>query len=1605
MPDFIPNTIQRDEISGPGVNNSLDSAIAQMANTPGGDEPTRPTKWNNRETRSQLQQLKDEKNGSPDFIPVSANKGDDFIPNTSPDFIPAEKQKRDYSEMFPGDFTGNILSALEKHVNDTTEAFKSNPAAAGAGLGYGITAGIPQFLLGASDIPIQVIKGFKEGKSLQEMLKAHQDWNEEHSKAWKQAVLNVASLLGDDFASEAKKLIGSKEFDQGQSILGAPMAIPEGMAQTQTEHGNPNFGAGINLAGETAFAGLGLHGMMGKEPPKPIATLPPEIPGRIEPTLGPPPGPPDMHQFTPSPIPEAPIAVARSQERGTVPYQTPGDIPPRDVGTSPGAAPERPTGPENSINYDPLVEQLQGEAATPLNGRLAVDAPLQLGLPLEDNPGYHPSNEFTEHGITLDPKQEFERAQRDLFGENEQAHQKSLDENSAWAKRQAEKDAAQKRDHADESTRLKPLDEGYEPSQSSTPMERSGTPRKINKGTFGQSGSGDIFNDLGKAMHDAAKDFPHILRKLMQAEFRFVYGPQEHQILTIYKGKVVDDHTSLQGALETAEHNIDYYKGKEQSEAFQNKLLGGTGKRGFSQGGSSDWFGAVERMKAAGKTWNDTPKVYELGDAVRLASGKSGVIIGKQEQGYQIRIHPRDGGGFDFVPASGILNRSLVGGVGKKGFNQGGASNFFGPKKEGKSPKETIETFGLSREPTKDFMERVPPLDRPPERGQDINFLLGESSASFRSSTPFIRDPLAFGNKVMQHVESKFHEAFQAIHALNFDRHPIDNAFNAYYGLKIFQKIKYEQFKVDLKQALDWEKHPENWGGGEGKWYPSGEDMVRAGMKPESAAIWRQLYDNLEQQWHILVAAATINGRPLPPRIPGYLPHVWKGPYSIILERAHPIPTYDQQGNLIQNTREQSVGEYNYYSRGAAKKAMEAIKKTIDNHPDGAGVTIRLEEPSAHGSGVQEILDGMWRAKDRLNSSGITGLENLVKAIYETTAKGIVTSILDRSNPNKIGHLLERVNAEGETGLSTGGIFTHNSMKDAMKLFQDASEAVNEWYGRAKLVNETIFPLDAAGYFDHTPNLKLMVKQYMENFFKIPDIIGKDFDIEIRDQLIKYGLDPNLGRALAAKMNGGFALYYLAANASFYIANSLQFTVGVPAIAMIKAFGLLRGEKTGSILKALLSPEYKNAFLLDPKNELVQYAAKNGHIDPVGMEHLQGGQFQDFINMGIERRTRMTAFNLGYAYAKQIMSKQEALALAGRFADLVSVPYSKQLGAPSLLARLPIVGTAMTMFLTYQQHQFGLIHQQFTMTKESVKAGNAHATAYALGSMVGLQAMNVSLFGLGGLVMMDNWNDAVHAINNFFKTNFPNSQDMGRHIDKFLKDKGIDTFHTFAHGAVSENIGYNISSSGSGASMHSSTAVFEGIANIVAGAVLLSRELTGYKPPTKKETWEWARQLPKSIQGPLEFIIKEKHFGDVLDKIQGKMQDTTAMKDINDDGIPRTPRDTLIRLLTGLKSTSETAFNSSVNINTQNKAQLKAKMDYYLQWLKENPGPSERKSQFLTEMAREAAKDPASTIDSIMDYRMKNKLKPDIREGMGDMNSLEGMMNYKRYLQERQMEK
>jgi hypothetical protein len=704
----------------------------------------------------------------------------------------------------------------------------------------------------------------------------------------------------------------------------------------------------------------------------------------------------------------------------------------------------------------------------------------------------------------------------------------------------------------------------------------------------------------------------------------------------------------------------------------------------------------------------------EFSDKLRR-EGYDGIDWGKNEKGYSVYTV------FDNsqIKSATALDKPKLGQT-KFGKGQSGAldlSAFFGKNKQTvKKGERTAMVFSRMDIPGAEFVKEFM-KQKPEGLDQDIHYQMGATTSSFRSTNPLISDPKNPANVVLKFVDDKIHLTREMEHELNAHSLPFFEDFNKHYGIKAMNRFKIDAFKRDVDVAVKMEKDNSTWFNGT-DFSPTEAQMVQHGMSPEGAKIWKGMHDVFDDVWTTLSKAAVLAGRRIPDRVPGYIPHVFKGPYRVILRDV------SAGGPLADSPM---VQEFNYHTKAGAEAAQKAMQAVVNNNP---GYRLEFRLPNVVGKGTAELIGGLWNAKTIVQKN--KALSALLEAIYESSSKGIVSSVLDRKSITKVGHALERVNLPGALGLTKDGIL------EAAKQLQLAVEDANGWYARVHFVNDVLHPLDAAGLLDQ-PKLRKVTETYMESLFRIPNKMVEELDIKVKDQLVRMGMDPGLVQTIPKQLNGGFAKYYLFGKINFYAANAMQKFIAYPYLYSVKALGHAYGETTGSVHSAM-----KDAYnIFDPKNkQLRKYAEDHGHVDPSFMEAMDPTEVKDPISVGIEKNTRFNSFKVGYHYFKQIMPEAEALKAAGKFSDTVSVPYDNAVGAPTFISKVPSAMRPFVLFYTYNSHMLSLVSQQARIGVQTMKSGNPKAMMYALSGALGLQALNMSLFGLQGAPLVQNWDNS-----------------------------------------------------------------------------------------------------------------------------------------------------------------------------------------------------------------------------------------------------------------------
>lgn len=827
----------------------------------------------------------------------------------------------------------------------------------------------------------------------------------------------------------------------------------------------------------------------------------------------------------------------------------------------------------------------------------------------------------------------------------------------------------------------------------------------------------------------------------------------------------------------------------------------------------------------------------------------------------------------------------------------------------------------------------------------DIKPTIGLRTGTFAGITPAMKvGPRQKAYVAALHFLNKVKKAVANEHALNYDHIKKFETFEKHYGLGKGLGVKkhhQEAFAKDVAIALRFERKPNEWFNGK-DWYPNDQQLIDAGMSPDSARVWRSAFDEMELLWERLDETAKANGTKPVPRIPGYLPHEISGPYRV------------QAYRLRKNGEKQYVMDLGANNMREATALRDLAKKHLAGEPD--IILDNVVKPTPGKRDVGGMLEQLRRARDA--AGNMEGLAKLTQIIEENAAKSIISHALQRSHPTKFGHTLERAAAFGDDfGLAS------KDMTKAIEIFRDYARAVNGWTERSRLVRETLGPMDAAGYFDH-PNLHRLAMDYFKSYTRIQGV--HLMDTVVKDFMVSMGMNPNgPGNAVHA-MQGAFAKYYLWANIPFYVVNSAQSLASFPVLLGAASRLRLAGGTPPNlaVVAARGSARLKNAFTEGgfTRDPALEWAKKHGFLDPQAIEAVDPAQFQDKITQLIDTRTRRISFIYGHEFWKAAgKTGEEALRLAGEFANEVSVPYSQQIGAPSLLTKIPAFGRAAAMFTTYPVHIMSMLENNLKVTVQAIRQKNPKAALEGLGAMTSFAGMQLALFGTMAVPFAAAFDKIMELINDFYgKPVVPTMKEVGRKIDNAVGAKGLTEF-----GVISSVTGWDISGSASGVMPQVPTAFSRGAQTLFEAALLSGRWLGSTvgmdTKPTKQEVYDVARQLPPVYRGMAEWLIKD-------------FPRYSSRQSPHEKGESRTKTQQIMAIL-GIKSTEERAGEYTERLDKLNEQRITARFSRLSEQFKDN-GLTPELADKLIEISMEYKRDPMAVLNAYQTFLENQQLSP-----------------------------
>ncbi len=1033
---------------------------------------------------------------------------------------------------------------------------------------------------------------------------------------------------------------------------------------------------------------------------------------------------------------------------------------------------------------------------------------------------------------------------------------------------------------------------------------------------------------------------------------------------------------------------IDYIKEKYSDEKYgPNKIspLGGVGKK--QGGGIILDFGKTkeafdreqaiqEEMKATLEQHPPSPGYrepkFKIGDRV-VYQGQLGRVI---SGGHTTSV--------DLVSGKTIyaheteLSKPSLGGVGSKGFGQGGAIKIFSvtDKPQRAADYETAKAVvGRMDMTVEEYAKLHPELPT-----QDTNHRIGLQTGSFRTKNELKSNyqnkshaiwPLSYMDDTM-HLLTEHLERF-----ITTQVYPHKEAVLKYYRADTLPGFAtmHKTLQADAATQLWFERNPGEWFDGK-NYSPTKEQLMGKGMSPESADVALHDYAAAEAVWPQLVEFTKEKGIDEPSRIPGWVPHFTQGAWQVRIFKDSP------EGPKFFGT----VGARN---RWEANRLEGAAKNLINpSNPDHAGLKTRIDEPKPEAD-MASMISGLFEAQGQLNNKGLT---QLMQTLYEQSSIGSLKQSLERQATPQILHQMDRIStpsAEFQLSVSQA----RSALLKKMQIY-DAIPAMNM---RGHYVRDYLIPMESKGYFnaDVTPKAVSTLQEFNKQFLHISDRSSAHIDGYFTDQMAKFGINPQLPIEAMRFLVGSAAKFFLYGNMRFYAQTMLQKALFLGAPITAKADLLLLGIKDVSVNKAILKDiaTTSRGTVLSTGESLHAYTEHTGHATPTFVENLDTGRFaQDPVAMGVERYVRQGGERLGYNLFNQVKgwSEKDALNASGAFTDAMNGPYDRQMGKPNAFMKEGQMLSFATLFLQWPMHFFQFMSNQSRTVMSAYRAGDGKAFAYAAGGFATTLGTMAALGGLGGMPWSQNYNWLAQWFNTNFGNHWPTTAGIARAVKESMLnhnfgDEMSNLAAKFAEfGSVSTLTGYDFSGSLQGPSVSLPEAFPHFLNVLMAGSIMAGRWAFTKEGVSTKDLGSLLPDLPGPLRGSIAEYLRGDTFKDLMDKVQGKRDDyAPSSHDINLQGnYKRTPVDTFLALL-NLRSIGESAANTTIRLHNAEVAADSLNCARLLQNVKESPN-NPKMSDWLAEMTQLAMRGTCNplTVKAAIEQYAKEKEMPGLMREM-----------------------
>ncbi len=685
-----------------------------------------------------------------------------------------------------------------------------------------------------------------------------------------------------------------------------------------------------------------------------------------------------------------------------------------------------------------------------------------------------------------------------------------------------------------------------------------------------------------------------------------------------------------------------------------------------------------------------------------------------------------------------------------------------------------------------------------------------------------------------------------------------------------------------VKKALDIERTADQWFNGK-DYYPDEAHLKKVGFSDSQIEVYNMFAKSSELIWKMHEQIALKTDKEPPPRLPGYIPHFWKGGYKVVLK--------DKEGHLSHVLK--------YDSRREAEQMVPFIKDMASKYQ--LSFEFRnnkiVHEPDFTDRSYGDVLHGLEMISSQLK--GMRGKDPkkwgyIMDAIDAHARQTFAGSTIERLDIPVRGHEMDLI-ANG-----------NNKKIDGRELTQMLSQEfgrVNDLLASVEAIHEVWRPLVTHGYLDPDFGKSWRVfDNALAQFVGLDRNALKMVDSAVQKSLNWAGVNPDLGRLVATNISGLASVFYLV-KAAFLHATLIQPLKAVNILRFFDAWLDEKGVKNpndtgGSIGKSVLKAyaKYGNPARLmsnfqalkdTPNLKLthipeIKEAIMRGAISPAMIDDIfpSKGIYRAMLPAKkLEMFSRLSVYMMALDYATDRgLRGQKAHDIAVEITDAAMVPYSANLGRPFGFESFGLLGKAFTTFLTYTAHEAGSL---YTEAKSIGAFQSKKAKFKALRAIIEQAAIMGTIGGVAGIPFVNNIDSIIEKINEWFNKDWPTSKLAAyRLASKIPGEKtrevvgDIAAFGAYNYGVQGVASMFtddpplaHLTASMGGLSFMEPTAVFEMTANLANLAMMSTSEASKDKSPSRKAWKEATTNMPWMFSVAGDYILKNKNVSDAWDML------------------------------------------------------------------------------------------------------------------------------------------